>query len=193
MQEATDKTVLGNFDNASFTHYGVTTTFTKRDGKFFAKTDGPDGKLHEYSIDYTFGVYPLQQYLIAFPGGRFQALNVVWDTRPAKEGGQRWFHLYPKEAVPHSDPLHWTGPYQNWNYMCADCHSTNVKKGFTAATNSYSTTWSELNVSCEARHGPGSAHVAWAERSRRAGRRRATRTRGWPWPSRTTRRPGTST
>jgi tetratricopeptide (TPR) repeat protein len=163
MQEATDKTVLGNFDNASFTHYGVTTTFTKRDGKFFVKTDGPDGKLHEYPIDYTFGVYPLQQYLIAFPGGRFQALNVVWDTRPAKEGGQRWFHLYPKEAVPHSDPLHWTGPYQNWNYMCADCHSTNVKKGFTAATNSYATTWSELNVSCEACHGPGSAHVAWAE------------------------------
>ena len=163
MQEATDKTVLGNFADATFTHFGVTTTFTKREGKFFAKTDGPDGKLHEYPIAYTFGVYPLQQYLIAFPGGRFQALNVVWDTRPAKDGGQRWFHLYPKEAVPHDDPLHWTGPYQNWNYMCADCHSTNVKKGFTVATNSYATTWSELNVSCEACHGPGSAHVAWAE------------------------------
>ena len=163
MQEATDKTVLGNFDNAAFTHFGVTTTFTKRDGKFYAKTDGPDGKLHEYPIAYTFGIYPLQQYLVPFPAGRYQALNVVWDTRPAKEGGQRWFHLYPKEAVPHDDPLHWTGPYQNWNYMCADCHSTNVKKGFTAATNSYATTWSELNVSCEACHGPGSAHVAWGE------------------------------
>jgi Flp pilus assembly protein TadD len=163
MQEATDKTVLGKFDGATFTHFGITTTFTKRDGKFYARTDGPDGKLHEYPIAYTFGVYPLQQYLIPFPGGRYQALNVVWDTRPAAEGGQRWFHLYPKEAVPHDDPLHWTGPYQNWNYMCADCHSTNVKKGFSAATNTYATTWSELNVSCEACHGPGSAHVAWAE------------------------------
>ena len=127
------------------------------------RTDGPDGKLQEYPIAYTFGVYPLQQYLIAFPGGRYQALNVVWDTRPAKEGGQRWFHLYPKEEVAHDDPLHWTGSYQNWNYMCADCHSTNVKKGYTAATNTYATTWSELDVSCEACHGPGSAHVAWAE------------------------------
>ncbi|HTO88977.1 MAG TPA: tetratricopeptide repeat protein [Thermoanaerobaculia bacterium] len=163
MQEATEKTVLGNFDNATFTHYGVTSTFFKRDGKFFVRTDGPDGKLNEYPIVYTFGVYPLQQYLIPFPGGRYQALNVCWDTRPAKEGGQRWFHLYPKEEVAHDDPLHWTGPYQNWNFMCSECHSTNVKKGYDAAANRYQTTWSELDVSCEACHGPGSAHVAWAE------------------------------
>src|SRR5262245_14388 len=113
MQEATEETVLGDFGGKTFTHYGVTSTFYRRDGKFFVRTDGPDGKLAEYPIAYTFGVYPLQQYLIPFPGGRYQALNVVWDTRPVKEGGQRWFHLYPKEAVPHSDPLHWTGPYQN--------------------------------------------------------------------------------
>ncbi len=163
MQEATVETVLGDFDNATFTHYKVTSTFFKRDGKFFVRTDGPDGKLHEYEIAYTFGVYPLQQYLIAFPGGRYQALNVVWDSRPAKEGGQRWIHLYPKEEVAHDDPLHWTGAYQNWNYMCADCHSTNVKKGYAAASNGYATTWSELDVSCEACHGPGSAHVSWAE------------------------------
>jgi Flp pilus assembly protein TadD len=163
MQEARAETVLGNFQNTTFTHFGVTSTFFKKDGKFFVRTDGPDGKLQEYPIAYTFGVYPLQQYLIAFPGGRYQALNVVWDARPKKEGGQRWFHLYPKEAVSYRDPLHWTGAYQNWNFMCADCHSTNVKKGYQAASNSYSTTFSELDVSCEACHGPGSAHVAWAE------------------------------
>jgi tetratricopeptide (TPR) repeat protein len=171
MQEATAKTVLGNFENASFTHYGVRSTFFKKDGKFFVKTDGPDGKLHEYPIAYTFGVYPLQQYLIAFPGGRYQALNVCWDMRPAKEDGQRWFHLYPKEEVSYRDPLHWTGAYQNWNFMCSECHSTNVKKGFSAATNTYATTWSELDVSCEACHGPGSAHVAWGE-AVKAGRAR---------------------
>ena len=163
MQEATEETVLGDFGGRTFTHFGVTSTFFKRDGKYFVKTDGPDGKLHEYPIAYTFGVYPLQQYLIPFPGGRYQALNVVWDTRPKKDGGQRWFHLYPKEAVPHDDPLHWTGPYQNWNFMCAECHSTNVKKGFLAAEKRYETTFSEIDVSCEACHGPGSAHVAWAK------------------------------
>jgi Flp pilus assembly protein TadD len=163
MQEAAPETVLGNFENATFTHYGVTTTFFRKDGKYFVRTDGPDGRLHEYPVAYTFGVFPLQQYLIPFPGGRLQALNVVWDTRPRKDGGQRWFHLYPKEEVGHADPLHWTGPYQNWNFMCAECHSTNVLKGWNAASKTYSTTWSELDVSCEACHGPGSRHVAWAD------------------------------
>ncbi|MGE5413487.1 MAG: tetratricopeptide repeat protein [Syntrophomonadaceae bacterium] len=163
MQEATEATVLGDFRDAKFTHFGVTSTFFRRDGRFWVRTDGPDGKLHEYPIAYTFGVYPLQQYLIAFPGGRLQALNVCWDARPKSEGGQRWFHLYSKEEVAHDDPLHWTGPYQNWNFMCAECHSTNVAKGYAAATDTYATTWSELDVSCEACHGPGSAHVAWAE------------------------------
>jgi tetratricopeptide (TPR) repeat protein len=165
MQPATPATVLGDFTGAKFTHFGVTSTFTKRDDKYFVRTDGPDGALHEYEIAYTFGVYPLQQYLIAFPGGRYQALNVAWDARPAKEGGQRWFHLYPKEAVAHDDILHWTGPYQNWNFMCAECHSTNVAKGYDAATDTYRTTYSEIDVSCEACHGPGSAHVAWARAS----------------------------
>jgi Tfp pilus assembly protein PilF len=162
MQEVTEDTVLGDFGGRRFTHFGVTSTFFKRGGKHFVRTDGPDGKLHEYPIAYTFGVYPLQQYLIAFPGGRYQALNVVWDARPKKEGGQRWFHLYPKEAVPSTDPLHWTGPYQNWNFMCAECHSTNVQKGFVAAEKRYDTTFSEIDVSCEACHGPASAHVDWA-------------------------------
>jgi Flp pilus assembly protein TadD len=163
MQEATPKTVLGNFENATFTHFGVKTTFFRKGDQYFVRTDGPDGQLHEYPVTYTFGVYPLQQYLIPFPGGRLQALNVVWDSRPKKDGGQRWFHLYPKEEVGHADPLHWTGPYQNWNFMCAECHSTNVQKGWSSASKTYSTTWSELDVSCEACHGPGSAHVAWAE------------------------------
>ena len=162
MQEATEKSVLGNFDDASITHFGVTSTFYRKDAKFFVRTDGPDGKQQDYEIAYTFGVYPLQQYLIAFPGGRYQALGIAWDSRPVADGGQRWFHLYPNEEVPFSDPLHWTGPNQTWNYMCADCHSTDLRKNFDLSTNTYRTTWSEIDVSCEACHGPGSRHVAWA-------------------------------
>lgn len=162
MQPAEAGAVLGDFDDAKFTYYGVTSTFFRKEGRHFVRTDGPDGRLHEYEIAYTFGATPLQQYLIAFPGGRYQALNVCWDTRPAREGGQRWFHLYPNENVDFRDVFHWTGPYQNWNSMCAECHSTNVKKGYRPDEDRYETTWSEIDVSCEACHGPGSAHVAWA-------------------------------
>jgi Tfp pilus assembly protein PilF len=163
MAAATGGTVLGDFDNATIRHFGVTSSFFRRNGKYFVHTDGPDKAMHDYEIAYTFGVYPLQQYLIAFPGGRYQALGLAWDSRPAADGGQRWFHLYPKDAVPAGDALHWTGRNQTWNYMCADCHSTDLRKNFDVTTNSYRTTWSEINVSCEACHGPGALHVAWAK------------------------------
>jgi Flp pilus assembly protein TadD len=169
MELPTDQTVLGNFRGATFTYAGVTSSFFRRDGKFIVRTDGPDGALRDYEIKYTFGYRPLQQYLIEFPGGRLQCLGIAWDTRPEAQGGQRWFHLYPKERVTHDDPLHWTGPNQNWNYMCADCHSTNLRRNYDLATNSYKTTWSEINVSCETCHGPGSAHVAWAEDRKKRG------------------------
>jgi predicted CXXCH cytochrome family protein len=163
MQPADSSTVLGNFDNATFEKDGVTSTFFRRDGEYFVRTDGPDGQLQEYKIAYTFGVDPLQQYLIAFPDGRYQALSLVWDSRPASAGGQRWFHLYPHEQIDHRDILHWTGPQQNWNYMCADCHSTDLQKNYRPAEDRYETTWSDINVSCEACHGPGSRHVEWAK------------------------------
>jgi Flp pilus assembly protein TadD len=163
MQVADATTVLGDFGSRRFTSHGVTSTFYRKNDRFLVRTDGPDGALHDYEIAYTFGVYPLQQYLIAFPGGRYQALTICWDARPLKEGGQRWFHLHPEEEILHGDILHWTGPYQNWNFMCAECHSTNVRKGYQLATDTYQTTWSEINVSCEACHGPGSAHLDWGE------------------------------
>ena len=165
MQEANEQTVLGDFNNAKFKHDAVESTFFKRDGKFMVRTDGPDGKLTDYPITYTFGVKPLQQYLIAFPGGRYQALSIAWDSRPKAEGGQRWFHLYPKEKMDHTDQLHWTGRYQNWNMECAECHSTNLKKGYDAATDSYKTTFNEINVACESCHGPASQHVEWAKQA----------------------------
>ena len=163
MQEANEDQVLGNFDDAEFTLHGLTTKFFQRDGNFWVNTDGPDGKLHDFRIEYTFGVHPLQQYLVEFPGGRLQVLDIAWDSRPEDEGGQRWFHLHPESPVPPDDVLHWTGPNLNWNYMCADCHSTNLKKNYDPASDRYHTTWSELDVSCEACHGPGSDHLAWAE------------------------------
>lgn len=162
MQPANAATMLGNFNDGKFSYAGVSSTFFRRDDKFFVNTDGPDGKLHDYEIKYTFGVAPLQQYLIELPKGRMQALSIAWDSRPQTAGGQRWFHLYPGQAIKAGDRLHWTGIDQNWNYQCAECHSTDLHKNFDQATDSFKTTWSDMNVACEACHGPGSNHVSWA-------------------------------
>lgn len=163
MQHATEESVLGDFNDQRLNHYGIESAFTRKQGKHFVRTEGADGALQDYEVKYAFGVEPLQQYLVELDGGRLQALHLAWDTRPERDGGQRWFHLYPDQKIDHSDELHWTRLAQNWNYMCAECHSTNLKKNFDPATNQFDTTWSEINVACEACHGPGSTHVAWAE------------------------------
>jgi tetratricopeptide (TPR) repeat protein len=158
MAVATEETVAGNFDDAVFEHFGLESRFYSKDGKFFVHTQGPAGNMADFEITHTFGAYPLQQYLVPFPGGRLQCLPIAWDVEKEK-----WFHLYPEQPIDAEDWLYWTNSGQNWNGMCAECHSTNLVKAYDLNRNIYQTTWSEINVGCEACHGPGSAHVRWAE------------------------------
>jgi tetratricopeptide (TPR) repeat protein len=169
MDRATEEFVLGDFNDATLTHHGVTSRMYRRDGKFFIETEGPDGRQGEFEIKYVFGVDPLQQYMVEFDRpadmpenetARLQVLRVSWDTH-----NKKWFHLDPPDVHEKLDPaddLHWTGIAQRWNNMCADCHSTNLQKRYDVASGTYHTTWSEIDVSCEACHGPGSLHVQLA-------------------------------
>jgi tetratricopeptide (TPR) repeat protein len=165
MQMASDSTVLGNFSGTQFTDQGVTSTFFKKDGKFYLRTDG---KPQDHEIPYTFGFDPLQQYLVPFPNGRMQSFGVAWDSLAKEHGGQRWFQLYPGQKITPADPMHWTGRNMTWNDRCADCHSTNLQKNYDLAKDSYDTKWSNISVSCEACHGPGSKHVEWAQTHKQA-------------------------
>ena len=162
MAVPSDSTVLGDFDNAVFTQHGITSRFTKNQGGYFVRTEGEDGSMHEYRISYVFGYRPLQQYLVEFPGGKYQMLPLCWDTRSRKAGGERWFHIYGNERIAPNDILFWTRVPQNWNYMCAECHSTNLLKNYDRQQGTYATSWTDIAVACEACHGPGSDHVAWA-------------------------------
>src|SRR4051794_17942629 len=163
MALATDESVEAHFNNTKFEYHGVTTHFFRQNGKFMVNTEGPDGEYHDYEIKYTFGVRPLQQYMIEFPDGRVQVLRESWDVK-----NKKWFFVTPPDVVNErimpGDPLHWTGIAQNWNTTCADCHSTNVHKNYDSKTNTYKTSWNEINVSCEECHGPGSVHVDLATR-----------------------------
>ena len=66
MQVANDSTVLGDFNNVNEIIDGVTYLFFKKNEKFFVKILEIDASEITYKIDYTFGVTPLQQYLIDF-------------------------------------------------------------------------------------------------------------------------------
>jgi len=161
MDIANEATVLGDFDNVLYTdpYNNQTSRFFKKDDGFYVETEGPDGMPGIFKISYTFGAYPLQQYLIPFPGGRLQCLNIAWDVNKGE-----WYRLPPYEVDGPNDWLHWTKGGQTWNGMCAECHSTRLIKGFSIESESYETRWFEIDVGCEACHGPGSAHVTWADK-----------------------------
>ncbi len=163
MAVASEETVLGDFNNTEFTLHGITSRFFRKDEKFFVYTNGPGGEMGEFEITHTFGWFPLQQYLIPFPGGRLQTLHIAWDSRD-----NRWFRVPPEGPIDPDDWLYWTNAAQNWNGMCAQCHSTNLEKNYDPVADSYNTTWSDIDVGCEACHGPGSLHVDWAEMSEMA-------------------------
>ena len=158
MAVATENSVRADFNDALFQHNGDTSRFYRKDGRYFVHTRGPEGKMAEFEITHTFGWYPLQQFLVPFPGGRLQCLPIAWDVDKG-----RWYHLYPNQPPDPDDWLYWTNHAQNWNGMCAECHSTNLQKNYDPEGDTYETTWSEVSVGCEACHGPGSDHVRWAE------------------------------
>lgn len=158
MAIASEETVLGDFDNAVFEKDGVTSRFYKKDGAYFVHTRGPAGEMADYRISHTFGYYPLQQYLVPFDNGRLQCLPIAWDVKK-----KQWFHLYPDLQLDPEEWIYWTNQGQNWNSMCADCHSTNLKKNYDPVTERYDTTWAEISVGCEACHGAGSKHLLWAD------------------------------
>jgi predicted CXXCH cytochrome family protein len=169
MEIATPATVLADFRDQTLDHLGVETRVFRRDDQFLVHTEGPDGKQRDYRVKYVFGVRPLQQYMVELDRppdladhevARVQVLRWSWDTER-----KRWFHLDPPdvgERIMPGDDLHWTGITQCWNTSCADCHSTGLHKNFDLASNSYRTTFSEIDVSCEACHGPASLHVQMA-------------------------------
>jgi len=162
MDLATPETVLGDFDDRQLTYLGVTAHMSIRDGKYFVRTEGPDGRPDDFEVRYVFGFDPLQQYMVEFDDGRVQVLRECWDTK-----AKRWFYQHPPdiqdEKLRPNDPLHWTGSLSNWNHMCAKCHSTGLVKNYDPKTDRYHTEFAEIDVSCETCHGPGSVHVELAE------------------------------
>ena len=172
MDLATETSVVGNFDDATIEHDGITSRMFRDGPKFMVHTEGPTGKMEDFHVKYVFGVEPLQQYMVEFDRtpdmpedevGRLQVLRISWDTI-----NEKWFYLRPPDVddkLAPDDPLHWTGIAQRWQTMCADCHSTNLKKNFSTESQRYHTTFSEIDVSCEACHGPGSLHIQLANSS----------------------------
>lgn len=161
MMEVNDANVLGDFNNAQLVREGLTHKMFKKNDAFYVITDGPDGNMQEFQVKYTFGYHPIQQYLVEFDKGRLQVLSLTWDVVK-----KEWYYMsdeiYKNLSVTHENWLHWTNQAYNWNSMCAECHTTNLKKNYDPTTDFYKTTWTQLSVNCESCHGPAEYHLKWS-------------------------------
>ncbi|MBQ0743268.1 MAG: tetratricopeptide repeat protein [Pseudomonas sp.] len=159
MQPATEQTVLGDFSVQQFDSDAESSELLhEEDGAYVIRTPDANGQSADFKVAYTFGLEPLQQYLLEMPGGRLQAHGMAWDTQQ-----QAWFHLYQGQAVDHHSRLHWTGALQNANFMCVECHATDFQRHYDAATDSFASRWQAPGVGCQSCHGPASNHLIWAK------------------------------
>jgi predicted CXXCH cytochrome family protein len=157
MAIANQTTVKGDFNNTTAEHYGQKARFFIENGQYNVEISY-DKKQQIFPIKFTFGHYPLQQYLVETEVGKLQVLPFAWDSRVKDEGGQRWYHNYSHEEIRSEDRLHWRQPLQNWNGMCADCHSDGLIRHYDDKKNSFNTQWDNINVGCLSCHGDMSDH-----------------------------------
>jgi tetratricopeptide (TPR) repeat protein len=157
MQPAGVDTLLGDFAAAHFEDANGATDFHREGERFLVATIGPDGARASFPVTDAFGFTPLQQVLLDIGKGKKQALQIAWDTT-----ARRWYSLYPGETIPSGDPLHWTRPALNWNFSCAECHATGLRRNYDPVRDAYATTAARFDVGCQACHGPAERHVAWA-------------------------------
>lgn len=146
------------FAGENLMHDGGLTTFFRRAGKLLVNTTDRMGEPRDYTVTGIVGAWPLQQFLVEKSPGRTQVLDLAWDVER-----KRWYDLYPSIDIAGDDGLHWTGAYKSWDARCAECHATGFRKVFEPATMTYASDWAEMAVGCEACHGPGQAHLAWAQ------------------------------
>lgn len=106
----------------------------------------------DHVVQYTFGHEPLQQFLIGLGTDRLQVAPFAFDTRPADEGGQQWIHLEAEFGDQRESRFQWHQPLQNWNGMCADCHSRGLSRNYNASENQFDTQFDAVNVDCQSCH-----------------------------------------
>ncbi|MDR3458550.1 MAG: tetratricopeptide repeat protein [Verrucomicrobiae bacterium] len=148
----------------TFRHGTQSSTASWSNGIATVTAIGLSGRPEPHAIARVIGNDPLLQYLVPFPGGRFQTLEASYDPH-----SNQWFNAYGNEDRQPGEWGHWTGRGMNWNSMCAECHNTRLRKNYNTADDTFHTTMAEVSVGCEACHGPLRAHNEWQNKHGKSG------------------------
>ena len=139
-----------------FNHPAAASEMHAEGDRFHITTRGLSGERETFAVERVIGETPLRQYLVQFPRGLLQAVDLSHDPQ-----NDEWFNVFGDEERQPGEWGHWTGRGMNWNTQCASCHNTRLRKNHDETTDSYQTTMAERSVGCEACHGPMKAHVDW--------------------------------
>jgi len=145
-------------------HASQHTDIRATNGHYQVVSLGPSNRYESFTVERVIGHDPLRQFLVKFPGGRYQTLEASYDPHR-----NEWFNVYGSEDRRPGEWGHWTGRGMNWNHMCASCHNTRVRKNYDEASDTYHTTMAEPTVGCEACHGPLKAHNDWQKQHGKSG------------------------
>jgi tetratricopeptide (TPR) repeat protein len=150
----------------TFQYGSQETSVSQTNGRYEIRTLGSSNTYEQFPVERVIGNDPLRQFLVKFPGGRFQATEAAYDPHR-----NEWFNVYGSEDRKPGEWGHWTGRGMNWNSMCASCHNTRLRKNYDEASDSYRTTMAESTVSCESCHGPLKAHNEWQKQFGKSGKK----------------------
>lgn len=155
LSPAENKYVVGNFNGAHFAGSSSEAWMTRVKGKPVMRTHGPDGAFADFPVDWVVGGKRMQDDITVFPDGRWQVLPVYFHTTK-----HEWVDYTESKqgALTPDHPFYWTNARRMANHECLDCHTTNLSVGYDAATQKWTTTFTDGSVACESCHGPGGKH-----------------------------------
>lgn len=157
LSEPSGQVLAAPFGGESVKGKHVAATFTRKDGRPVIESGGT------LPVKYTIGVDPIQQYVVEVGAGDLRIFGAAFDNRSRAENGKKWF-VSPGNDVPPGDEAHYLERTRDYETRCASCHSTNVNVTYDWQKDVGRAKFSEIDVSCEACHGPASRHVEMAQK-----------------------------
>lgn len=151
-REAGIGTVLGDFErDNTIVYQGIRAEMLKRDGHYWMKLTGVDGKQQELEILRTVGSRRIQQYLTR-NGDTWVRLPIAYDLVQ-----RRWMHLNGSFFFP--DGSDYRQHVAEWNPNCVFCHNVKAQPHLDWTNKSWDTEVVELGIACGACHGSAGEHA----------------------------------
>jgi len=126
--------------------FNTTMRRTGRDAFEFVSTFSNEPPEH-FRAESVIGITPLRQYLVSYPGGRLQVMDISYDPR-----SNEWFNAFGDENRQPHEWGHWKGRSMTWNVQCAFCHMTGFEKNYDIKEDRYRSTWKAMGISCSQCH-----------------------------------------